>query len=283
MNRTIITADSTFDLPQEWVRKNDIKVFPSYVRMGEACYDDYPDLKQQALFDFYDHTGELPTTAAANPSDYTRFFEQYAGKCDALIHIAKSSGISSCYENAVAAAAPFGNVFVVDSKSVSGGSAVLAMRAAERAEEMETGELVEFLCRYRDRVDGSFIVERLEYLYKGGRCSSLSYYGANVLMLKPCIAIQNGKMVAGKKYRGSYRRCLRDYVDGRFARPDEFGHDELFVAHSLLDDAVLNEVLAYIRSKVEFGRIIVSPAGAAVACHCGPNTFGMFTIRNEVR
>ena len=279
MSRILITADSTFDMPVDLVWQYDIKVLPSYVRMGVSCYDDYPDLRQEALFGYYDRKGELPQTAAANPSDYMEFFGRYANDFDAVIHIAKSSGMSGCYDNAALAANSFSNVLIIDSRNVSGGSALLAIEACEQKETGSIKDLVFWLCRYRDKVDGSFIIENLEYLYKGGRCSSLSYCGANILNLKPCVKIKDGELSVWKKYRGPYEKCLFRYVDEKLSDIDQISQRDLFIAHSIRDGSLLNKVYQHILSKHIFERIIISPVGAAVACHCGPNTFGLFVIR----
>lgn len=281
MSQILITADSTFDMPVDLVWKYDIKVLPSYVRMGVSCYDDYPDLRQETLFKYYDRTGELPQTAAANPSDYVEFFGQYASNYDAIIHISKSSGISGCYNNAILAASSFSNVLVIDSMNVSGGSALLAIEACEQKNTSSIKDLVIYLCRYRGRVDGSFIIENLDYLYKGGRCSSLSYCSANILNIKPSIVIKDGKLSAWKKYRGPYEKCLYRYVDEKLSDIDRISQRDLFIAHSIRDASLLNKVYQHILSKHIFERIIISSVGAAVACHCGPNTFGMFITRKE--
>lgn len=279
MNRILITADSTFDLPMALVQQYDIKVLPSYVRMGDSNYDDYPNLRQEALFEYYERSGELPQTAAANPSDYVEFFGRFVNDCDTIIHVAKSSGISGCYDNAVLAASSFSNVLIIDSQNVSGGSALLAIEASEQRHDKSLKDLVFALCRYRELVDGSFIVENLEYLFKGGRCSSLSYCGANILNLKLYIVIKDGKMSVGKKYRGTYERCLSHYIDDKLSNMNRISQRDLFIAHSIRDTSLLNKVYQYILSKYIFERIIISPVGAAVACHCGPNTFGMFMIK----
>jgi len=279
MNGILITADSTFDLPMTLVQQYDIKVLPSYVRMGDSNYDDYPNLRQEALFEYYERSGELPQTAAANPSDYVEFFGRFANDCDAIIHVAKSSGMSGCYNNATLASSSFSNVMVIDSQNVSGGSALLAIEASEQKHDKSLKDIVLGLCRYRERIDGSFMIENLEYLFKGGRCSSLSFCGANILNLKPCIVIRDGKMSVGKKYRGSYANCLLHYVDDKPENISQISQRDLFIAHSIRDTSLLDKIHRHILTKCIFERIIISPVGAAVACHCGPNTFGMFMIK----
>ena len=177
------------------------------------------------------------------------------------------------------AANSFRNVLVIDSQNVSGGSGLLAIEASEQKNNRSLTDLALWLYSYRERVEGSFLIENLEYLYKGGRCSTLSYSGANILNLKPCIVVKDGKLSVGKKYRGSYNRCLIRYIDDRMSNIKTISQKDLFTVHSIQDTYLLDEVHQYILSKSIFQRVIISPVGAAVACHSGPNTFGMFMIK----
>lgn len=264
MNRFIITAGSTFDLPSSLVQEYGIKVFPSHICMGNSYLPDYPNVREDALFDYYKRTGTLPRIAAANSSTYFAFFNKYTHNDTAVIHIAKSAGISSCCANAVLAAGSLRNVYVIDSKSVSGGSALLAIAATEQREGDTLQSLITRICEYRERIGGSFIIESLECLREGGRCYSISYLGANALQLKPCIIIRDGKMSVGKKYRGSYRRCLFEFIEDRLSRLDLMERDNLFIAHSICHTTLMMEIYQYILTKKIFTRVIVS---SAVTCY----------------
>lgn len=276
MNQTIITADSTFDLPPPLAEELNIKIIPSYVRLGEIIYDDYPKIGQADLFAYYERTRELPQTAAANPNDYLQFFSHLSFGGNAVIHIAKSSKISSCYNNAALAAGALNNVYVVDSKNMSGGSAMLALAAAKQARNLPPKELVDYLCAYRERIDGGFIIEQLEYLHKGGRCSSVAALGANALRLRPGIQIRDGKMTVARKYRGSYEKCVLRYIDERLSELDNICPEYLIISHSIQDSALLNRACARIKAKGFFEKVIAWPVSAGIAVHCGPNTFALF-------
>lgn len=278
MQQIVITADSTFDMPPYLAEQKKIKILPSYVRLGQETYDDYPEIKQRTLFEYYERTHELPQTIAASPNDYTDFFSQYATDENAVIHIAKSSEMSCCYNNALIAAREIDHVLVIDSKNISGGSALLALRATEQSGNSSPQALAKQLYKYRDGIDGSFIIDQLEYLYKGGRCSSLSLLGANTLQIRPCITIKNGKMSVGRKFRGSYKRCLFSYIDEKLTDLDSIDPKYLFISHSVQDKALLDSACQYIISKKYFEQVIAWPVNAGVAVHCGPNTFGMFYI-----
>lgn len=280
MEKIILTADSTFDLTPAQAAALSIEVLPSYVRMGGDNLPDYPDIQMQTLFDYYEKSGSLPQTAAASPWDYTEFFRKYAGEGVQIVHLAKSAGASACCANAVMAGSELPGVHVFDTMFLAGGSALLAYEAARLRDEGRTcDELLEQLARCRDHIAGAFIVDQLEYLYKGGRCSALSAMGANLLRLRPEIVFKDGKMTVGKKHRGGYEKCMRELIDDQLRDAASLDGRCLILSHTVTDAALLARTLEYIRQKGIFDRIVALPAGAAVSCHCGPNTFGMFCMK----
>lgn len=278
MERICISADSTFDMTLEMVQEYGIAVVASYVRMDDKDLLDYPDLRQIELFDYFRRTRKLPQTAAANPQDYEVFFQQCLAGHDAVVHIAKSSGMSSCYENAVIAANGMEHVHVVDSLSISSGSALLAMEAVRQKDSMTAEELTAHLCGYREKIVGSFIIETLEYLHEGGRCSTLAFLGASTLQIRQSINIREGKLVVGKKYMGTYKRSLRDYIETALAQHELMQPERIMISHSMQDEALLNSLIAQIEALHYFKQIIPLSVCAAVACHGGPNAFGLFTV-----
>nr|MBQ6241516.1 DegV family protein [Lachnospiraceae bacterium] len=279
MSHFIITADTTFDLAPETVERCHIVPIVSYVSLGDEMMDDYPDVRAEDLFAYVAKTGKLPQTAAANPADYEAIFRKLRETDDRpIIHIAKSSGISSCYENAVIAAREVENVYVVDSKNVSGGSALTIVRAAESTLE-DPEELVADLDAYKKRIDCSFIIETLDFLYKGGRCSGLAAFGANLLKLRPEIIMDDGKMSPGKKYRGPYEKCVLSFIDEKLENIERFEAEQVYINHTLQDPAMLNRIIEHIKAKNYFKNFVVYSVCAAVATHCGPNTFGIITVR----
>ena len=278
MERICIAADSTFDMTLDMVREYGIEVSASYVRMDETDYLDYPDLKQSDLFDYFRRTKKLPQTAAANPNDYTLFFQQCLEGHDAVVFIAKSSGMSSCYDNAVIAANEMENIYVVDSKSISSGSALLAMEAVKQKEAMPARELAAYLTEFREKIVGSFIIETLEYLHEGGRCSTLAYLGASTLQIRQSINIRDGKLVVGKKYMGTYKRALKEYIDTTLVQYDHMRPEVVMISHAIQDEALLKNLIAQIESLHYFEKIIPLSVCAAVACHGGPNAFGLFFV-----
>jgi len=279
MERICIAADSTFDMTLEMVQQYGIEVSASYVRMDDTDYLDYPDLKQSDLFDYFRRAKKLPQTAAANPNDYETLFKQCLENHDAVIFIAKSSGMSSCYANAVIAAGEMENVYVIDSLSISSGSSLLAMEAVRLKDTMPAKELVEHLLAYREKIFGTFIIETLEYLHEGGRCSTLAYLGASALQIRQSINIREGKLVVGKKYMGTYKRALKEFIETTLAQHEQMDPSVVMISHSMQDEAVLDGLIDQIKQLNYFEQIIPLSVCAAVACHGGPNAFGLFFVQ----
>ena len=280
MKPYIISADSTLDMPEELLQRYDVRPIASYVTMGEKTVDDWPDLTQKELLDYVRQSGQLAKTSAANPDDYEKWFRKLTAEGKPVIHVAKSAGVSSCYQNACMAASEVGNVWVVDSKSLAGGTS-LTILAALNTDLEDPAEVAAFMEDYRNRIDGSFIIETLEFLHKGGRCSTLAVMGANILKLRPEIVFDNGIMRVGKKYRGVYRKCVYQFLEDKFALLPELETDLVYMNHTIEDPAFLEELKTYVREKTGCKQLIEYPACSAISTHCGPNTFGLFFVRKQ--
>ena len=278
MRSYILSADSTLDMPAGLIEQYDIRVIPSYVTMGEKTVDDWPDLTQKDLLDYVKQSGQLAKTSAANPDDYETWFRKLRAEGRPVVHVAKSSGLSSCYQNACAAAREVGEVWVVDSKSLAGGTS-MSILAALRSGPEDPAEAAAFMEAYRERIDGSFVIETLEFLRKGGRCSALAALGANILKLRPEIVFDGGFMRVGKKYRGVYRKCVYEYLNDQLAKLPGYETDLVYMNHTLQDPAFLEELKTYVQEKTGCKELIEYPASSAISTHCGPNTFGVFFVR----
>ena len=278
MKKIIVAGDSTFDLPDEIIEKYDIKVMASYVNLGEKCLPDWPDVKQEDLLEYYKNTHTIPKTSAANIYDYVEFFKKYAEKDADLVFISKGSSVSSCYQNAVTASEEFDNVFVIDSQNLSAGSGILTVLAAKA--KFENGkDLKEYLDNCVNKLDSSFVIETLDFLRAGGRCTAMQLFGANLLKIRPEVVVLNGKMTTGKKYRGQYEKVLMTYIDDRFSNVEQYDDEMLFVADTFLDEGLKSRIQEYIKQKGYFKQVVFTRAGSAVFCHCGPNTLGLFFLK----
>lgn len=276
-----ITSDSTCDLSQDLVTRYDLAILPLSVAMGEKNYHDGVDITPSDIYRHVDNGGELPQTAAVNLTQYQEFWKPFAAQYDAVIHLNISSEFSSCYQNACLAAENYDKVYVIDSRNLSTGHGLLVLKAAELAASgMEAAQIAQVLRETAGKVHASFVPDRLDYLKKGGRCSSVAALGANLLKLKPCIEVKDGKMVVSKKYRGSFEKVLREYVADHLAQREDLDLSRIFVTHSGMDEAQVQAVVEQLKSLHPFREVLVTVAGCTVSSHCGPGTLGVLFMTN---
>ena len=236
LNNIVITSDSTSDLSPALRERYNIKTLPLGVNLGDKTFFDGVDITPDEIYEHHKRTGELPKTAATNVGDCLDFFKPFAEAGKTVIHFTISSEMSSTYNNSVLASKEFENVYVIDSQNLSTGIGLLMIAAAEMAESgMPAPEIVEKIKSLIPCVDASFVIDSLEYLHKGGRCSAVAMLGANLLKLKPCIEVKNGKMGVGKKYRGKFSEVLKQYVAERIGNGEGIDLDRVFVTHAGCD------------------------------------------------
>ena len=276
-----ITSDSTCDLSPDYLQAHRVELLPLYTMKGGETFRDGVDIHPQDIFDHVAAGGDLCSTAANNVSDYQELFARLLPECDAIIHIDISADFSSCYQNACVAASERPNVYVVDSRNLSSGHGHIVCEAVNMAEEgkLSPQEIVDRLNELTSRVEASFLLDRLDYMVKGGRCSMVVALGANLLHLKPCIEVIDGKMKVVKKYRGSYEKCILNYVRDRLQNRDNLVYERIFITHTPVEDGIVDKVRAAIQECAPFTDIIETQAGCTVSCHCGPGTLGILFIR----
>jgi DegV family protein with EDD domain len=276
-----ITADSTCDLSPKILRTYAITLIPLYTMVDAASYKDGVDITPADVFR-HSEAGRRVRTAAVNPLDYERVFGQYAKEFDAVIHISIGAAFSSCYQNALDAARRFPNVHVVDSMNLSTGSGLVAMEAAEMAAlGMDAEEIVRRLQTSIPLVDASFVIDNLDYLKRGGRCSGLEAVGARLLQIKPCIEVVNGAMKVGAKYRGSFTHCLEHYARDRLAGRQDIDFRRVFITHPACAPGVVGLISDLVKSIAPFEEVLETRAGCTVSNHCGPETLGILFKRTR--
>lgn len=281
-NKIIISSDSTTDLSAELKERYNIKILPLGVNLGGKTYKDGLEITPDDIYEHHRKTGELPKTTAANVGESMDFFKQFTDEGKTVIHFTISSTMSSTYSNACLAAAEFENVYVIDSANLSTGAGLLVVNAAEMAAKgMEAEEIVEKIKELTSHVDASFVIDNLEYLHKGGRCSALAMMGANLLKLKPCIEVKNGSMGVGKKYRGKYADVLKTYVAERIGDGSDIDLDRVFVTHAGCDETIVNSVVEQVKAAAPFKEVFLTRAGCTVSAHCGADTLGVLFIRKN--
>lgn len=214
-------------------------------------------------------------------SDYADCFSRLSSQYDAVIHINISAEFSSCYQNACLAARQFSNVYPVDSRNLSTGSGHVVMGGGPPGEHGTGCEVLSAASELAGRVEASFLIDSLEYLYKGGRCSSLAALGANLLHLKPCIEVVDGKMKVGKKYRGPFEKCLLSYVKDRLDGRDDLVKDRIFVTHTPCDAKTVEAVKKSVKQYGGFSQVVETQAGCTISSHCGPNTLGVLLFESR--
>lgn len=275
-----ILSDSTCDLSPALIEKYNISILPlTVVKNGESFLDNIT-ITPKDIFDHVASGGDLCSTTATNVGEYIEYFQKFASEYDGVIHIGLGSGFSSSYQNACLAAEDFNNVRVVDSQNLSTGQGLVVLKACELAQTCNNIDtLQQELQEFANRVEASFLLDQLQYMVKGGRCSGAAALGANLLNLKPCIEVRDGKMSVVKKYRGNYAKSLAAYVKDRLSGRDDLDKGTLFVTYTPVTDECLDAVKAAVEQYADFENIYWTTAGSTISCHCGPGTLGVLFVR----
>ena len=254
-----ILSDSTCDLSQDILKAHNISLIPLTVIKDGKEFKDGVSITPSVIFDHVAVGGALCTTSANSVGEYAEQFAKYAEDFDGVLHINIGSGFSSCYQNACIAAEDFANVRVVDSQNLSTGQGLVVLEACRLAKECSSlDQLQQQVQTFTEKVEASFLVDKLTYLAKGGRCSAVTALGANLLNLKPCIDVKDGKMGVSKKYRGKYAKCLATYVQERLANRDDIRRDVLFVTKTSVSDEEYQAVMDAVREYGKFETVYVT-------------------------
>ncbi len=280
MNKpVVITADSTCDLSEDLLKRYNIYTIPLIITLGEETFRDGQGFTPMDMYERYRKDKTLPQTAAPSVKDFLDFFSSFTEHGYSVVHLDISAELSNSYNAACIAAADLRGVHVVDTRMLSTGVGLLAIEGAEcRDRGMSASDIAQHLRRLTGKVQTSFVLDTLEYMWKGGRCSGVKALGANLLHLKPGLEMKDGKLGVYKKYRGSinqvYKQYIKDRLTGRRIRP---GH--VFITESgEIDDAVIAELEVMIRETVEVEEIHHTTAGCTISSHCGPKTLGVLFL-----
>lgn len=281
-----ITTDSTCDLPKEILEKYNISVLPLCVTLGSDEYLDGNTINPSDIFDYVKKNKVLPKTAGRSVQDFKDFFETYLNNGDEVIHIGIGSGLSVCYSNCLKAkeALNTDKLYIVDSRSLSTGTALLLLHASDLIKKGKTAkQIAEIETDRAYSVQASFVVETLDYLHKGGRCSTLQLFGANLLNLKPKLQVVDNKLISTGKYRGKIVPVLKKYIDDilkEFNNPDT---TRCFITHATAENEVVKDVVEYVKEKGIFKEVIETIAGSTITSHCGKGTLGLLYINDGGR
>lgn len=277
-----ISADSTCDLTQELIEQYDISIMPLCVSLGDKNCLDGVTIVPQDIYDYYAATKKLPKSGARSVEEYSEYFNGLLGEgYEAVVHFAISADMSASYNNANLAASDMNNVYVIDTRQLSTGIALLALDACDmRDQGMSPSDIAARANSRAAATRSSFIIDTLEFLYKGGRCSALVMLGANLLQIKPCLEVKDGLIGVSSKPMGRYRRCVAKYcenIKNGMTNPDK---KRCFVTHTKMDEGIAEQVIETVKSWGIFEEIIETTAGSTVTTHCGANTIGILYIND---
>lgn len=275
-----IVSDRMIDLSKEELASLKIDTMSCYVNMDGKSYSDLDDVFPEDIFEYMDKTGNVAQTAAKSPDLYTEFFKQYVDKGNTVIHFATSSGISSVAENAKTAAANFpGKVFVIDTLQLSNGIALLVKYALKLIAdgEMDAEKIALLVTQRIPKVKCSFLLDTLDCIYKGGRCSGMTYYAANIFKIKPVIYMDEmGRMVVRKKFRGSQEKILERFISDTFSTFPDPDLDQLYISYSTYNESVQQNILSIVAKYHDFKNIQFNKQGCNCCIHSGENSIAVF-------
>lgn len=279
MKKIAISLDSACDLSKELIEKYDFKVIPFGVNLGDKFFYD-GEVTPEEIFEYADNNKTLPKTNAVNEEAFKEHFAKILNDYDAIIHFDISSEMSSAYQNAVNASKNFKNVYVVDSRTLSTAISLEAIYAKKLTETMDDpAKIVELVKKRIPAVQASFIIERLDYLYKGGRCSGLALLGANLLKIRPEIEVLNGNMKNTEKFRGKMADCVTKYCRATLEKYNHPDKSVIFITHSVADKELVDAAKAVV-NEYGFENVYETTAGCTVSSHCGKNTLGILYIND---
>ena len=282
LKEVMITADSTCDLPNYLIEKNNITILPLSILLGDKSYSDGVDIFPRDIYAYVNKTGDLPKTAAVTPAQYNTVFKEFTEQGKAVVHIGLSSAISSSYQNACIAAAEFEDVYCIDSKSLCTAMGLLVLKACDfREKGFDAKKIYNRVNSLVPKVSTTFVLNNLEYLHKGGRCSGVAKFSANVLGIKPSIAgDENGRLDVAKKYRGKIDLVYKQYISDSLKDVNKFDPARVVIANSGdINPEIISFAKGVIEGKNKFTEVITADAGCTISSHCGPKTLAIFYIK----
>ena len=276
----VITADTTCDLSEELKARFDIRTIPLTIQLGEQSYLDGVEFTSEDIYTRYRADGTLPKTAAPGIQQFTDFFTEILDTGAEIVHLDISSELSGSFNNACIAASELEGVYTVDSRSLCTGVGLLAIEGAEcRDKGMSAAEIAEHLRGMTDKVDTSFVLDTLEFMWKGGRCTGVTALGANLLRLKPGLEMRDGKLSVYKKYRGNIQSVYRQYAKERLGSA-EIRPGHVFVTDSGdVPEETIRELMDMVREAVPGAEVHSAKAGCTITSHCGPKTLGILFLK----
>ncbi len=276
----VITSDSTCDLPPELQERYHIRIIPLTIQLGEESFLDGAGFSIEDIYARYHADGTLPKTAAPGIQQFTDFFSAILSEGCEIVHLDISSELSGSFNNACIAASELEGVYPVDSRALCNSVGLLAIEGAECAERgMCAHEIAEHLQSLTGKVDTSFVLDTLEFMWKGGRCSGVTALGANLLRLKPALEMRDGKLSVYRKYRGSITSVYKQYLRERLASAEIRPRHVFLCDSGEVPEETLRELGGLVSEAVPDAVLHYTKSGCTITSHCGPKTFGIMFIR----
>ncbi len=274
MKKVVITADSAADLPKELAEKYDIKIMPMNVIVDGKVFRDGVDISPGVIFGYVEENGEIPKTSAVSPGEYMDFFEPFLKAGNAVVHLSFCSELSSTHRNAKLASARLGDVYALDTRNLAGGISLLALKACGmRDNGCSAEEIIVDLQKLVPKARVSYLLDSIEFLCKGGRCSAAAAWGANLLSVKPCAAVVNGKIDVIKKYRGKGKAVRLQYASEQL-ESDNIDFETAFIYHSGVPEEELLTV-EEMAKQAGFKQVIIAETGCMISLHSARGAIGL--------
>lgn len=274
MKKVVITADSAADLPKELAEKYDIKIMPMNVIVDGKIFRDGVDISPGVIFGYVEKNGEIPKTSAVSPGEYMDFFEPFLKAGNAVVHLSFCSELSSTHRNAKLASARLGDVYALDTRNLAGGISLLALKACGMRDKGCTAEeIIVDLKKLVPKARVSYLLNSIEFLRKGGRCSAAAAWGANLFSVKPCAAVVNGKIDVIKKYRGKGKAVRLQYANEQL-ESDNIDFETAFIYHSGVPEEELSTV-EEMAKQAGFKQVIIAETGCMISLHSGEKAMGI--------
>lgn len=277
-----IAADSTCDLSKELIDKYNISIIPLHIVLEDKEYRDGFDITPDEIYEWSDKNNTTPKTSAVGFEDAENAIKPIADTDDEMIIFTiseKMSTTANVFRMAAEDLEVEDKVSVIESANLSTGIGLLVIEAAIMAADGRTREeIVDFIEDMKPRVRSSFVVDTLTYLHRGGRCSSVAALAGGMLKLHPKIVVENGAMLATKKYRGKIDSVILDYAKEMEEDLKQAKKDRVFITHSGCSQETIHSVKEYLESLGQFEEILITRAGGVISSHCGPGTLGVLFI-----
>lgn len=278
MQKIILSIDSTCDLNAELIEQYSTKVYPYTITIGERSYKDNIDITPNDIYTIYARDKILPKTSTINISEYYNYFKPLVDDGYEVIHINLGSSLTSAYNNCRMAARQLKGVYPIDSHNLSAGSGLLVLKAAELIKDgLSAKEISSKLNEHRKNIQMSFVLDKLDFLYAGGRCSKIASFGSNLLKIKPVINVDNtsGAMKVGSKYKGPIEKVIAKYIKDKLSSYDNINNQHIFIVHSGMEEKYIELAKDIISEYMAFEKIYITTASCTISSHCGPNTLGI--------